>query len=266
MHPPRMEISNRAGSWLPHPCFQPLNEGTTGSDAEPPVPHLLVSHLPSVANVGVGMAVAPYPLQSNTRQKNFRHQAAAARRVVDHDPIVARSTDSSVSTRQITVADGNGTPHNLEINPHPHLRPHSITQPATTPSDPWNRPSLGVAEDPLMHECQWSHDGASCGTFLAGNKREIALHLRDADAIPLQGNTKKPQKCLWKGCRKTMHKESIARHILAVHMKETVHCARCKSSFARNDSLQRHLRGTGDRTCRGKGSNNSTRQYQESAL
>ncbi|KIK92637.1 hypothetical protein PAXRUDRAFT_91795, partial [Paxillus rubicundulus Ve08.2h10] len=97
------------------------------------------------------------------------------------------------------------------------------------------RPSRG----PQAHECQWNTGGTWCGALVQGSRREVMLHLRKKHGVPLTGDNAL-QTCLWQGCRGVMRRENIARHIVAVHMKERVHCTKCRSSFARNDSLQRH--------------------------
>ena len=87
--------------------------------------------------------------------------------------------------------------------------------------------------------CQWSDGGGPCGEVLTGTKNAIGQHLQSAHAIRLTAD-RTSQVCLWSGCRKPMRRESIARHVLAVHMKDKVHCSSCGSQYARPDSLRRH--------------------------
>lgn len=97
------------------------------------------------------------------------------------------------------------------------------------------------------HRCQWSDCASPCGEAVAGTKNAIGQHLQAAHGIRLKAD-KTIQVCHWEKCQKSMRKESIARHILAIHMKDKVHCPSCGSRFARPDSLQRH-----QRTCLAKG-------------
>ena len=56
--------------------------------------------------------------------------------------------------------------------------------------------------------------------------------LQHADGI--RPGKKKRAKCVFgKGCNTAMNKESLARHILMVHAKETVRCADCGLCFGR---------------------------------
>ena len=89
--------------------------------------------------------------------------------------------------------------------------------------------------------CQWSDGARPCGAVVEGTKHAIGEHLRATHAIRLKAD-KTFQVCHWERCRKSMRKESIARHVLAVHMQDKVPCPSCGSRFARTDSLQRHQR------------------------
>lgn len=97
-----------------------------------------------------------------------------------------------------------------------------------------------------LYQCQWFDGTSPCGAVVAGTKNAIARHLQVQHAIQVKAD-KTDQVCLWGRCQKSMRRESMPRHILAVHMKDKVHC-RCGSRFARPDSLQRHRR-----TCLAKG-------------
>ncbi|KAI9566835.1 hypothetical protein HD554DRAFT_2112979, partial [Boletus coccyginus] len=90
-------------------------------------------------------------------------------------------------------------------------------------------------------ECRWLTNGAPCGMRVVADRRNVIKHLRDHDIRP--GEDKARQRCFWESCTMTLNKESLVRHILTVHLKEGVKCAECGLSFAREDSLKRHLKG-----------------------
>ncbi|KAI9573884.1 hypothetical protein HD554DRAFT_1990414, partial [Boletus coccyginus] len=90
-----------------------------------------------------------------------------------------------------------------------------------------------------LHQCQWFDGTRPCGALVAGTKNAIGQHLQTAHGLRLKAD-KTMQVCHWEGCRKSMRRESIARHILAVHMLDKVLCPSCRSRFARTDSMQRH--------------------------
>ncbi|KAG9309916.1 hypothetical protein JVU11DRAFT_9948 [Chiua virens] len=92
-----------------------------------------------------------------------------------------------------------------------------------------------------VYQCQWSDGSRSCGAVVAHNRNAINHHLQTEHAIRVKAD-RTSQNCRWGKCRKSMRRESLPRHILAVHMKEKVLCTDCDSRFARTDSLQRHKR------------------------
>lgn len=91
------------------------------------------------------------------------------------------------------------------------------------------------------YQCQWFDSAGPCGAVVTGTKNAIGRHLRTTHAIQIKAD-KTIQLCHWEGCHKSMRRESIPRHILAVHMLDKVPCPSCGSRFARSDSLQRHQR------------------------
>ena len=90
-------------------------------------------------------------------------------------------------------------------------------------------------------ECRWLTNGALCGMSVKADRRSIIEHLHHDHGIKT-GEEKARKTCLWDRCRKTLNKESLPRHILAVHLKKGVKCTECGLLFAREDSLKRHLR------------------------
>ena len=94
---------------------------------------------------------------------------------------------------------------------------------------------------PSVYQCRWLNGAIPCGMMVTGTKKAIAKHLQDAHAIPIKDNRTEVV-CQWDNCQRSMRRESMARHILAVHNQDKVPCPRCGSRFARTDSLQRHQR------------------------
>ncbi|KAL4062893.1 hypothetical protein J3A83DRAFT_1498576 [Scleroderma citrinum] len=126
--------------------------------------------------------------------------------------------------------------------PQPHLTNNmSVFSTIPHPLGEWD--NLAVRA-PGLHVCQWVDEVKPCGAIIRGDKRDIASHLYERHDIS-PGLHKMQQQCRWLLCSKVMRKESILRHILAVHLRERARCScGCGLSFARNDSLRRHLRST----------------------
>ncbi|KAI9566834.1 hypothetical protein HD554DRAFT_2112965 [Boletus coccyginus] len=106
---------------------------------------------------------------------------------------------------------------------------------------PYNEPICVPDGQTRTSECQWLTNGAPCGVRVVADRRNVIKHLRDHDIRP--GEDKARQRCFWESCTMTLNKESLVRHILTIHLKEGVKCAECGLSFAREDSLKRHLKG-----------------------
>ncbi|KAF8842329.1 hypothetical protein BDN67DRAFT_965851 [Paxillus ammoniavirescens] len=236
--------------WPSHPHFQSSGEDITNFGFELPSSNPLVSHLPSVAGSDMVQANnwhfdAPFATQPDV------HSTTSGTKYLQRVPSIPRFRGGLLTpfTPHPRMPTGEGTP-NLKTHP---LITHPFVCPSMEfPSDSWGGLPPSPSGGPQTHECQWAaDDGTWCRALVQGNRREVMLHLNEKHGIPLTGD-KTPQTCLWQGCRSTMQRESIPRHIVAVHMKERVHCTKCRSSFARNDSLQRHLKGGKEETCNGK--------------
>ena len=94
------------------------------------------------------------------------------------------------------------------------------------------------------YTCQWRVDRSPCNAFIAlgdNPKHSISQHLSKVHSL-LPAGGKLTQKCQWAGCAKELKQESIVRHILTVHLRVTTECEACGTSFARRDSLQRHIK------------------------
>lgn len=121
--------------------------------------------------------------------------------------------------------------HAQSVPPRSQRTPYSLG-PAVT--------RRGNLSTPL-YQCQWFDGAMTCSEIVTGTRSAIAQHLQVAHAIRLKAD-KTVQVCLWENCQKVMRGESIARHILAVHMRDKVPCSSCGLRFARADSMQRHRR------------------------
>ncbi|KAG1740835.1 uncharacterized protein EDB91DRAFT_1029286, partial [Suillus paluster] len=84
--------------------------------------------------------------------------------------------------------------------------------------------------------CRWDR---SCSSILTVEKSEVAKHLHIAHGVK-PGGDKNVMSCSWDGCGKEMKKESISRHIVAVHLSKKTECTSCGKQFARWDSKLRH--------------------------
>lgn len=132
--------------------------------------------------------------------------------------------------------DARADPQSSIALTHTTLRP---VQSTALPSVEW---TCGPDHQTRILACQWVTNGAPCGKPIMGDRRNVVEHMQHSHGIK-PGEEKFRQTCLWEGCRKILNKESLARHILTVHLKEKVYCAECGLYFAREDSLKRHLKG-----------------------
>ncbi|KAG1851333.1 hypothetical protein DFJ58DRAFT_661680 [Suillus subalutaceus] len=101
--------------------------------------------------------------------------------------------------------------------------------------------------DDTLNLCRWG-DG-SCTTSLTSDKSEVGKHLQVLHGIK-SGGDKDKMLCRWDGCGKEMKKESISRHIVAVHLTNKTECGSCGKQFARLDSKLRHLKNSKREDCR----------------
>ncbi|KAG1742538.1 hypothetical protein EDB19DRAFT_1827731 [Suillus lakei] len=76
--------------------------------------------------------------------------------------------------------------------------------------------------DSPLSSCRWG--GGFCSSLLTFDKSEVAKHLQIHGVK--SGGDKEKMLCNWDGCRKEMKKESISRHIVAVHLSSKTKCAR----------------------------------------
>jgi len=103
--------------------------------------------------------------------------------------------------------------------------------------------SLGseYSDDPgSLIMCHWDD---CCSHYLKAEKSEVAKHLQVVHDVK-PGGDKLPMKCTWDGCGKSMKKESISRHIVAVHLSKKTECGSCGKQFARWDSKLRHIKNS----------------------
>ncbi|KAF8442273.1 hypothetical protein L210DRAFT_909913 [Boletus edulis BED1] len=131
---------------------------------------------------------------------------------------------------------------NACADPQPSIAPtHNI--PVPPPVLLRSEPICGLGRQTRNSHCQWlTMNGSSCDRLINADRRSVIEHLQRAHGIRT-GEEKARQTCMWEGCSTILNKESLARHILAVHLKEKVHCPECGLFFAREDSLKRHLKG-----------------------
>lgn len=151
-------------------------------------------------------------------------------------------------------------PHNAISSPQssgtsPYSE-YSICEPSVAPkrnaiSSPRSSATFSYSEFPTCEpprqdryfECHWLTNGGLCGKHVMPNRCSVIAHVQDFHGIK-PGEEKAREMCFWEHCGTVLRKESLARHILTVHLKEKVHCAECRLGFAREDSLKRHLKGS----------------------
>ncbi|KAG1781839.1 hypothetical protein EV702DRAFT_1067202 [Suillus placidus] len=102
--------------------------------------------------------------------------------------------------------------------------------------------------DGTSNFCRWD-GGGSCTSLLTSDKSEVAKHLQLLHGVK-SGGDKDKMSCEWHGCGKVMKKESISRHVVAVHMSNKTECDSCGKQFARLDSKLRHLKNSKREECR----------------
>lgn len=95
--------------------------------------------------------------------------------------------------------------------------------------------------------CRWG-DG-SCTSLLTSDKSEVGKHLQVLHGVK-SGGDKERMLCSWDGCGKEMKKESISRHVAAIHLSNKTECGSCGKQFARLDSKLRHLKNSRREECR----------------
>jgi uncharacterized protein YodC (DUF2158 family) len=181
---------------------------------QPPAPHH-PSVRDEVAFVGVGETFLPHLVDPMTLPESHPVRKPTARSLSNH-----------VSASRLLAQSSAAPPiRSPRYTPYP-IGPENTRRGAS--------PASG-------YQCQWFDGAGPCSAVVAGTKIAIGRHLRITHAIQLKAD-KTVQLCHWEGCHKSMRRESIPRHILAVHMLDKVLCPSCGSRFARSDSLQRHQR------------------------
>ncbi|OJA20845.1 hypothetical protein AZE42_02506 [Rhizopogon vesiculosus] len=95
-------------------------------------------------------------------------------------------------------------------------------------------------DDHNIHLCRWD---AGCGLCVEAEKSDVARHLQATHGVK-PGGDKLFIPCLWDGCEKVMKKESLSRHIVAVHLSKKTECTSCGKQFARLDSKLRHIKNS----------------------
>ncbi|KAI9573252.1 hypothetical protein HD554DRAFT_1998555, partial [Boletus coccyginus] len=88
--------------------------------------------------------------------------------------------------------------------------------------------------------CRWEEDRSPCGLWIRGDKPCINAHIQKWHGGKPGGDKFKVD-CRWSACGKTMLKESIARHILTIHLGEMWECQGCRKKIVRNDAYGRHV-------------------------
>ncbi|KAG2142266.1 uncharacterized protein EDB93DRAFT_610824 [Suillus bovinus] len=194
----------------------------------------------------------------------------------------ASSFDGSSSCYDAQCQWGYEHTHDLHIEPpsydiQPHAQNSSDIYPSSfcsgsdlhSPTPPWSEEtkrdctSLMDNTDDIPSLCRW--DGGSCFSLLTTDKSEVTKHLQLLHGIK-PGGDKVRMPCQWEGCGKEMKKESIPRHIVAVHLSNKTECGSCGKQFARLDSKLRHLKNSKREECRESESDDSRAKRRRLSL
>ena len=103
-----------------------------------------------------------------------------------------------------------------------------------------------------VHQCRWGDDHSPCPLWIKGDKSCINTHIQKWHGGK-PGGDKFQADCRWSACGKSMLKESIARHIVTVHLGEVWECQGCGKEIVRNDAYGRHAVRSNFNACRTSG-------------
>lgn len=163
-------------------------------------------------------------------------------------PGTIQSTVGTNSDNGFGVGEFAVPPHALSST-YTHSRTPAPSSTATTSPVPMSVPypqgerdafrmgSSGSAETEIIYPCKWST--RHCGTLVAGNRIDVALHLREHHRFVCDGDA---AECLWDGCRTRMQRRNIPRHIVSSHLEVRVRCPTCGMLFSRVDASKTHQR------------------------
>ena len=107
---------------------------------------------------------------------------------------------------------------------------------------------LGPDGKLIVHQCRWDEGHSPCGLWIIGDKSSINVHIQKWHG-GTRGGDKSQADCHWSGCDEAMQKESIPRHIVAIHLDEVWECQGCGKELARNDAYGRHAAKSNSAAC-----------------
>ena len=103
-----------------------------------------------------------------------------------------------------------------------------------------------------VHQCRMEEDHSPCHLWIRGDKSSINVHIqRWYGGKP--GGDRFRVGCRWSACGESMLKESIARHIVTVHLGEVWECQGCGKEIVRSDAYGRHAERSDFDACRTSG-------------
>lgn len=182
----------------------------------------------------------------------------------------ASSSDESLFSDYPWV---NGYAHDNLTDPLLH-NPQSVTQNSSclsswcggpdlhSPTSSWSEEKERDCEQSMNNTdsasslCRWG--GVSCSSLLTFDKSEVGKHLQLKHGVK-SGGDKEKMTCSWDGCGKEMNKESISRHIVAVHFSNKPEYCSCGKQFARLDSKLRHRKNSKRGECKESEDHDSSR-------
>ncbi|KAH7883377.1 hypothetical protein F5I97DRAFT_1904558 [Phlebopus sp. FC_14] len=103
-----------------------------------------------------------------------------------------------------------------------------------------------------VHKCRWDEQRSPCDLWVVGDKSCMNTHIqRWHGGKP--GGDKLETDCRWSNCHKRMNKESIARHVVTIHLGEKWWCQGCSDEIVRKDAYDRHVERSSTQACRDAG-------------
>ncbi|KAJ8593321.1 hypothetical protein M405DRAFT_811203 [Rhizopogon salebrosus TDB-379] len=108
--------------------------------------------------------------------------------------------------------------HSMPESPQNDITMHQGTTPTTHehPVHPVNDHSESRTDGRMV--CQWDDDNGQCGKTIIVRRDEFVAHLRSYHfKSSMDGDTL--VQCRWMGCRKSMRRDTMFRHICEVHFE-----------------------------------------------
>ncbi|KAH0828983.1 hypothetical protein J3R83DRAFT_2417 [Lanmaoa asiatica] len=256
--------------WDSHAAFDPLRTLWPTSDRQPLFP--IVNQETTLWHHFLDQSI-PHSSPACSSHMMHPHHSSVSNDSNVTEPFIPCH---SVSYQSFSPTSSHCSPHPTSIgfhgtDPHSHLSFHCVPHRNFTGS-PHRRcaaraieyDGLWIDEEELLkglmapdgkvnvHQCRWEEDRSPCHLWIRGDKSCINTHIQKWHGGK-PGGDKSQFGCRWSTCGKTMLKESIARHIVSIHLGEMWECQGCGKDIARNDAYGRHAVRSNSEACRASG-------------